>query len=330
MHAPGGGVEGGDTLRLGEILNITQNGGVTSIYLDMLSGMEQWVCLMSDNHFDSVYCDRDLQTAHLEEAKKRDAVIIMTGDWYDAMQGRFDPRRSMAELREEYRREDYYDYVVNDSAAYLTPYRDNIVLMADGNHELSVLKAANTNLMDRLVGKLRDQGAKTVHGGYGGWVRFMIEMGGIPQGSIKLKYFHGSGGEAPVTRGVIQTARQAVYLPDADIVVNGHSHNSYYVPIARERISGKGRQFFDVQHHVRVPGYKQSYGDGSGGWDVTRGGVPKPLGCVWLKLTARKNDIMTVDIECIPDLRGGKPINPIGGVYSGVVFDDDGDQYRDN
>jgi predicted phosphodiesterase len=303
-----------------EAKRITQQGVVTSVYLEVKAGWEQWILLQSDNHHDSIKCSRELETAHLEEAKRRNAWVMIFGDLFDAMQGRFDPRRSMDELRPEYRREDYYDFVVSDIGKYLAPYAQNLLMITDGNHELSVLKNANTYLPDRLVSEYlnRRSGGHVVHGAYGGWVRFMFESAGKPMMSVKLKYFHGSGGEAPVTRGVIQTNRQAVYLPDADVVVNGHSHNSYYVPISRERIGGKGKQFFDIQHHVRIPGYKQDYGDGSTGWDVTRGGVPKPIGAVWMRMYFDNG----VQLQFIPDIRGAEPVSVAPAMFTGVVFDE--------
>ena len=116
--------------------------------------------------------------------------------------------------------------------------------------------------------------------------------------SRKLKYHHGSGGGGPVTKGVIQTNRQAVYLPDADIVVNGHTHDAWYVPIARERLSDKGVVYRDLLHFVRTPGYKDEYGDGSGGYAIETWKPPKPLGAVWLRFfLASGGDI---DIEVIP------------------------------
>jgi hypothetical protein len=307
---------------------ISQDGAVTTIHYDAPGGWEQWFLLMSDNHFDSIYCARDLMTEHLELAKKRRARIMVFGDFFDAMQGRFDPRRSMDELREEYRREDYYDYVVKDARDYLLPYAHLIDILADGNHELSVLKNANTNLPDRLVYALNDKaGSKIVHGGYGGWVRYMFNLsdGGFgKRTSIKLKYFHGSGGDAPVTKGVMHTNRQAVFLPDANIVVNGHNHNQYHLVLNRERISNKGELYFDLQHHIRVPGYKQSYGDGTGGWDVTRGAPPKPVGGVWLRFYTLNSQIK---IQVTPDITGGEPLSVNSDtVYAGRVYDDDGEE----
>jgi hypothetical protein len=305
--------------------NISQHGVITTIYFNVLSGWEKWFLLMSDNHFDSVFCNRELMTSHFEEAKNRNARIMIFGDWFDAMQGRFDPRRSMDELRSEYRREDYYDFVVQDSRDYLSPYAKLIDVMSDGNHELAVLKNANTNLMDRLVFALNDKiGSKIVHGGYGGWIRLMFILavvGGGTRISKKIKYFHGSGGDAPVTRGVIQTNRQAVYLPDANIVVNGHSHNEYHIAIARERLNSKGNLYFDLQHHIRIPGYKQSYGDGSTGWDVTRGSPPKPLGAIWVRFSCEKDDI---NIQVTPNITGGDAISlNSNDLYTGHIFNDD-------
>jgi len=60
--------------------------------------------------------------------------------------------------------------------------------------------------MSRLIGALNSgQKHKIIGGGYGGWIRFMYQSGKISRGRMTYKYNHGSGGNAPVTRGVIQT-----------------------------------------------------------------------------------------------------------------------------
>lgn len=299
----------------------SQQGAVTTIRVDVKNekGQDFLFFASSDLHIDSVYCNRELLLADLQEMVRRRAMGLFFGDIFDAMQGRFDPRRSMAELRPEYRREDYYDFVIRDVGEVLSPYGKNIAMMSDGNHELSVLKNANTNLADRLVERLNNaHGANIRHGAYGGWVRIMITRDGNPVGSVKVKFFHGAGAEAPVTRGVIQTNRQAVYLPDANVVVNGHNHNAYWVPITRERISDKGKVFFDTQQHIRTPGYKQCYGDGTTGWDVTRGGVPKPMGGCWISV--KVDGYNAIQVVATPHIHDPLPVNPVEEVYSGIVF----------
>ena len=309
---------------------LSQHGAVTTIAVENLEvGWSKEILLTSDWHFDSVQCNRDLLKEHLEEVIRRDAWLMVFGDIVDAMQGKFDPRRNMDELRPEYRSSEYFDVVIDDLSAYLKPYKNNLVLLADGNHETSILKNAQINLTKRLVKNLRADGSSVVHGGFGGWVLLKLYHGDSWSRAIKVKYFHGSGGEAPVTRGAIQTNRQAVYLPDADIIVNGHSHNNYIIPISRERLTNQGRHYFDMAWHIRTPGYKQGYADGTGGWEVERGGVPKPIGSVWCKLEfqtfngldgTKQNRLVIIPTA---DVRGPEVCTPAGGGYDGPTWDED-------
>lgn len=182
-------------------------------------------------------------------------------------------------------------------------------------------------LSERLVNELnRTSGSRILHGGYGGWVRFSFEhTSGGGRCSVNLKYHHGSGGEAPVTRGVIQTNRQAVYLPDADMIVNGHSHNQYVVPITRERISSRGVLYTDNQFHVRTPGYKQEYGDGGHGWAIERGMNPKPIGGAIVELTYRKSSKSYMGIQVLPVIHAPEmlPTRPLMSTRTARVYDQD-------
>jgi len=281
-------------------MKITQSNGVISVYLDdVVHGWSKSVYLFSDVHFDSVYSQREIYLDHLERAKREDALIFDGGDLFDAMQGRFDPRRSMDELRPEYRREDYYDFVIQDVANYLKPYARNILVFGSGNHELAVRKNANTDLTERLVQELRREGAPTVRMGFKGWIRFMfIKSSGNSTGSIVLRFSHSGGGaSAPVTWGVIETNRQAVYLPDADVVWNGHSHHGWVVPISRERLSNKGTVYQDLAWFVRTPGYKAEYLNDDIGYAAQKAAGPTPIGCI--RLTLEYNDLPMVKAELV-------------------------------
>jgi len=265
-----------------ENLRIEQRGAVTKVWIDNITyDWTQWLLLRSDAHHDSLHCNRGLEKKHLDEAKAKDALILDGGDLFDAMQGRFDPRRNLDDVRPEHKTGRYYDAILDDAVEYYRPYADNWLLLAKGNHESSVYKNINTDLTSRLQAGM---GGKSVIGGYGGWVIFYFNAYHT-RSSMKIKYFHGAGGEAPVTKGVIQTNRQAVYLPDANVVWNGHNHNEYTITQKRERITTKGELYFDLCHFVRTPGYKDDYANGTGGWEVERGMMPKPQGAVWLQLT---------------------------------------------
>lgn len=243
---------------------------------------EQWVRLSADEHFDSIACQRDLLEKHLQLAAKRNALCISVGDFFDAMQSRADPRRDYEELREEYKVTNYLDAIVEDAANFHAPYAEQFGVIGMGNHETSVERHNGINLTQWLVKSLRDRGANAFAGGYTGYVIFRFTVHKTRRSSIVLKYHHGEGGSAPVTRGVISSNRMAVKFPDADVVVSGHNHESWLVPIQQEHINGHGRVSTKPQWHVRVPSYKDGWGQRGKGFDVEKGS-PKPSGCVWLR-----------------------------------------------
>ena len=247
-----------------------------------------WVLLSFDRHHDNPKSDNLMEKRHLELARKRNAVIVDGGDLFCAMQGKYDPRSDKKDVKPEHQTGDYLDKLVSTAADFYGPYADLFAIMAPGNHETAISKRHETNLTERLVTMLNDRhGSKIRVGGYSGWIKFQI-MAWSECLSINLWYHHGYGGDAPVTKGVIQTNRQAVYLPDAHIVATGHTHNEWQFPIPRVRLTDKGNIYHDEQLHLKVPSYKEEYVDGYQGWHIERGGPPKPIGAVWLRFSANK------------------------------------------
>lgn len=265
-------------------MDIAKLDNVVIVKID-INNNDFWTMLRSDAHHDSIHCDRSLEKLHLDKAVERKALILDGGDLADAMNGRFDPRRKYSDVRPEYlKTEAYYNHIKNDLAEFYSPYARQWGLFARGNHEKSVLKNANEDVTAELVDKLNlVNGTDIKVGEYGGWIQLAFYVDDICVGYVKIRNFHGAGGDAPVTRGTIWTNRQAVYLPDADIVWNGHNHSSYVLDIKRLRLNNEGVVYTDLQTHIRTPGYKDDFGDGSDGWEVERGGVPKPLGCAWIR-----------------------------------------------
>jgi hypothetical protein len=270
---------------------------------DVAVGWEQWFLLRSDAHHDNIHCDRALEKQHLDKALEREALILDAGDLFCAMQGKYDPRSSKDQLRPEDKGDNYLDLITAHAGDDYRPYARNWLLLAKGNHESSILQRHGHDLTSKLAGYLNGAPGGRVHvGGFGGWVRFLFSDKKRVRDSKNLKYFHGSGGGGPVTRGVIQTNRQAVYLPDADVVWNGHTHDSYWLPIARERITNHGVVGRDLVHFVRTPGYKDEYNDGTAGWHIERGGPPKPIGALWMVFRAEKRGFsrdLRIEIEFV-------------------------------
>ena len=275
---------------------------VTRINLHVKSTADSdsaWVLLSSDRHHDNPKCLWDLEKKHLDEAVERNAVFVDYGDLFCAMQGRFDRRSSKEDLRPEHQKGDYLDALVRTAADFYGPYAHNFAVVGPGNHETAILKHHETNLTERFIERMNTEYGSSIQlGGYSGWIIFRVCYGqraknatGPKKGphdcletsSVNLWYHHGYGGDAPVTKGVLQTARQSVYVPDANIVATGHTHNEWIFPIPRIRLKNTGTVYHDEQLHIKTPGYKEEYKDGYGGWHIERGGPPKPNGSIWLK-----------------------------------------------
>lgn len=265
------------------------------------AGWEQWVLLSSDRHHDNKHCNRKLELEHLKLAKERNALICDFGDLFCAMQGKYDPRSSMNDIRPEDVCQNYLDSIVKHAAEDYAPYAKNFLIIGQGNHEKNISKRHHTNLISSLTLLLNiKHGGHIINGAFGGWVLFRFTLNGTQRTTRKLYYHHGAGGGGPVTKGVIQTNRQAVYLPDADIVVNGHTHDSWVLPLSRLRCSQAGKTSRDLLWFARTPGYKDGYGDGSEGWEVETWKPPKPIGAIWMRFYVKAGKIIT---ELFQDVR---------------------------
>ena len=271
-------------------------------------GDTQRVLLQSDVHWDNPHCDREMFGRHLHEAREHDAPILDNGDFFCAMQGRWDKRANKNDLRPEHQRAEYLDALVSTAAESLKPYRDLLTLRGDGNHETAIVKHHETSLTERLVERLKSYGdTPVVKGGYSGFVVFQITIGGTDRFPFKMHYLHGHGGGGAVTRGVIQSNRHAVYLADADIVWTGHTHDAWMVPIARVKLNQDNDKIIHTrQYHLSTPGYKEEWQDGYSGWHVERGAPPKPMGAAWLTFRYNRRKASDTQAACDFDITEAK------------------------
>jgi hypothetical protein len=257
-------------------------------------GSEQWVLLQSDVHWDNPHCKRDLLIEHLEKAKERNAPIMDAGDFFCAMQGKYDPRGSYSDLRPEHAKGNYFDALVATGAEFLKPYAHLLTLRAWGNHETAILKRQQTDLTERLTERLKAMGSPAQTGQFSGFVRFHIKHAHTRHKSFDLYYHHGYGGGGPVTRGVIQTNRMAAFV-DTDLVWSGHTHDAWQMPIQRVRLNQACNVEQFRQLHLRTAGYKDEYEDGGKGWHIERGAPPKPVGGAWLRFFVHADNDVRVE-----------------------------------
>jgi hypothetical protein len=132
--------------------------------------------LISDLHWDNPHCDRGLLTNHLKEAQRRNAGVIVNGDFFCLMQGKGDPRRSKEDIREEHNNARYLDSIVNTAVEWFAPYAKNLLLVGYGNHETSIIHHQETDILQRFASTLNYATGSAVEvGGYGGTIDIRVQ-----------------------------------------------------------------------------------------------------------------------------------------------------------
>ncbi len=245
---------------------------------------KQKILLMSDVHFDSVYCKRNLLREHLNYALREGAQVFIFGDLFDCMGGKYDRRADKSVLRAKYRVKNYFDAVMDDAVEFFTPYKEVIKFVSDGNHEVSILKHNETDLIKRFTDAIGCE-----RGGYSGFIRFKFEhVAGSHRTSQVMYYNHGSSGNSPVTKGVIRSNRRQVSI-DADIYVSGHNHNEWIVPLTVAKLSSGNVLKIEKKLHINTGCYKQEWGKGD--FSQMREFDPENLGCVEIEWVVKQKKV---------------------------------------
>lgn len=240
---------------------------------------------MSDLHIDSRRHHRDLAQKHMGMAQETDSPILIFGDFFDAKEGRFDPRATRSK-RDEVNDPNhaYINQLIDYGANALEPYADNIALIGLGNHETSLKKNMDIDIMSLLS---RELGARQRHapliGGYTGWVIVRYKMSTLAN-RIVIYFHHGTGGNSPVSRGAIKAHRRATFIEGADFVISGHIHTPDFSHYRAKYVNGTGRIAYRDTTHLVLPGYQRSDEYQASGWEVMKEFPPQPNGCARLDI----------------------------------------------
>jgi len=247
--------------------------------------------LVSDLHWDNPHCDRGLLKNHLDEAVKRNAAIILNGDTYCCMGGKYDRRADKSLIRPEHNTDRYFDAIVDTSVEWFAPYAKNILLIGYGNHETAIIKHGETDLLQRFASTLNYATGSAVQvGGYGGTIDIRVLHDTIRGVNFVVHYYHGSGGGGPVTKGVIQDQRLLAGTEGYDLTWMGHVHELYYHQNMIHRYDRSTKTLIQKPiHQLRTATYKEEWDGGYMGFHTERGRGPKPLGGYWLKLETSRN-----------------------------------------
>ena len=269
---------------------------ITLRHTGVAAEWSQRYLLSSDIHLDSPHCNRRAFRNMLAEAKDTGAGVFVIGDWFDAMQGRDDRRGDKSDLLKQYKAGDYVNRLVDDSAEFLAPYAGSIVFLADGNHETSIKRHLEVDILLLLAGRLN-----VAKMGYSGFVRFLFSRTGQGHNSSGntsrvMFYHHGAGGGGEITQGIMRAQRQQSWVGDADIFVGGHVHSQWSTWMERLRLSATGQVYRDSVLHLCLPTLKDEF-DMSGGFHVERGRAPRPQGAYWLTFRHNSAEHGRVDFD---------------------------------
>lgn len=241
----------------------------------------QSVMMISDLHWDNPHCNRTLLKRHLDDAKKRNAPVVIVGDFFCAMEGRGDLRGNR-NIRPEHNVPHYLDALIDTAAKWLEPYYSIIAVIGVGNHETSVNKRHDTDLTARLCQLIRYKGGIAQEGGYGGWIRLKFRQHGHNR-SNAIYYHHGFGGGSASTRGTGHfVTHYGEQIDGADVIVAGHVHYKESVPKMSARLNHHDRVEQVTKHCIRLGTYKDEYVDGAFGFHVEKGRGARPLGGYYL------------------------------------------------
>jgi hypothetical protein len=250
----------------------------------------------SDVHFDSKYCRRDLLQRDFDEALSRNAPIILGGDFLDLMQGRDDKRGSKGALQAELKEDGYVNRVIETTVKWLEPYKDNIILILRGNHDLSFRRKLEIDMVTLLADYLNAGADRIKTGGYSNYIKLHFLYADRAMKSKMIFHSHSSGFAGKRSRGSLAPDILAGTYPDADIYITEHSHDAFIIPKASERCTDQGRIYWENKWFAQIPSYQASWENPKKDdfWNV-KNMNPRPLGGYFLNfIYNRKED----DIKC--------------------------------
>jgi Icc-related predicted phosphoesterase len=272
-----------------ELIKIARN-----VHSLSLKTEENQVALLSDIHWDNPKCDREMLKRHLDYCLEQNIPIFINGDFFCCMQGRMDRRNNKSDIRPEHNNSKYLDSIVETAVEWWSPYASILTVIGYGNHETSIIKYSETDILQRFVDLFNYKNKSNVYvGGYGGWIVLKYDLRPSTSMTKNLKYHHGIGLGGIVTRGAINLTRSLEMYENMDIFVMGHIHENSSRNDVRDTLQyNKGKRIYELQQkqiHLAITGtYKEEYGDGSQGWHVERGAPVKPVGGRILTLHGRR------------------------------------------
>ena len=180
---------------------------------------------LGDFHIGNAACDLNKIESTVEQiAKTKDSFVILMGDLAEYIMPS-DKRYNHDEIHPRFRQyyqtlpSEYLNYLIN----LLTPIKEKIITIHDGNHEETLQKYYYRNISAELAGAL---GTKYTPAQTFTKVQFQYPNNGGHVKSIVINTSHGHQ-SGRTTGSKVNFMENAVSWIDADIILRGHSHSLF-------------------------------------------------------------------------------------------------------
>ena len=183
---------------------------------------------ISDLHFDSKYSVWDKVKKYLIDNPK--TYIVIGGDSIDVMQFVNDKRGSKSDVLPKYNETDYANRVINTvKKEIVEPFKDRIISWNRGNHDNSIIKHHNIDLLSLICG------VDVPISDYTGYI--LITGGKEPNRRTQLIHFsHSPYSGGTRSKGSLGIDISKAEAPSADIWITEHIHNGFIHPVLHEEV----------------------------------------------------------------------------------------------
>ncbi len=217
--------------------------------------------LFSDIHLDSPGHERKHFEADVEAVIAKGGRLLFNGDLYDAIMPTDRKRYSRAgDIKQG---DAQVNELVELGVKRLGKYADYIDYLGFGNHEASIVKYNNTDILALLAFALKEKRSPGLppikRGGYVGFINLVFSDNGSRVRRFVIYRDHGKGANSPVTHGILAFSR-AFTTFNCDMAWFGHSHNSLVDDTFHNiGISAQGNFYRKKKFGVITAGYQKCF-----------------------------------------------------------------------
>jgi len=233
---------------------------------------------IADAHYDSKYCDLNKLKKDMTEAQ----YIIVSGDFFDVMEGYFDRRRSGKD--ERFKKTLYINDLIDETVLFLEPFKDKIIGWNKGNHELAFEKYSQIDLTAEIFKRLKIDVPR--HGMQGYYVLSFHNKASKHSYSTVIFHTHNTGFGGRRSKGANAADILLGERPDADVIIGEHSHRGVIVPLKVEKVNKARKIKYITRYFVQGLMYKAADEDTKGmSFEIDKGRGLMPIGGININIS---------------------------------------------